>query len=113
MGSPLFFPVMLEPDGSPEEWWSSLGSTRFHSHHLGIKGTVAEVINWKGFLTWINHFGSYMKPYETDKKQLSGQLDLQYVNKSFPLELGFSIAMDAGNTIKNNCGFQLWINKKW
>ena len=108
MSSPLFFPV-VKTDGIVTD----IRSLRFYAHHLGAKGNVTEYLQWKGLLTWIHHFGTYGKPYNPSHKQLSGLMEIQYVHPEFPVELGTSIAVDAGNTIGKNLGLQFWIAKRW
>ena len=107
MASPLFFPLVVE-NGRV----TGYASNRFYAHHIGGSGFVTNHLQWKSLLTWINHFGTYMYPYETVHRQLSGLFELQYNNPSFPVELGASIAADAGNTGKN-VGVQIWIGKSW
>jgi hypothetical protein len=112
MSSPLFFPVQLDNTGAPTGF-RAIQSTRFYAHHIGIKGLLSEHLHWKGKLTYVHHFGSYLIPYEPSRKQVSGIFEIQYLNPSFPVELGISAAADAGNVIGNNPGLQVWVAKRW
>lgn len=108
MSSPLFYPVN-QRDGI------SLGieSNRFFSHHLGVKGNFSENFKWKGLLTYIQHLGTYSKPYSPNKKQVSGMFEVQYINPGFPVELGITAGGDSSNSSGKNLGFQLIISKRW
>ncbi len=108
MASPLFFPVILN-DGISR----GIRSNRFFAHHLGLRGNFSEFIQWKGLLTLSHHFGTYSQPFEPSQKQLSGLLEIQYINPGVPVEIGVSTGADAGNTIHTNLGFQLWVAKRW
>jgi len=108
MSSPLFFPVTIK-DGISME----IASNRFFAHHLGVQGYFSEYFKWKGMLTYIEHMGTYGRPYTVNRKQVSGLFELQYINAAFPVELGISVGADTGNTINNNFGFQLSVSKSW
>lgn len=108
MGSPLFFPV-AENNGIS----MGIQSNRLFSHHVGAKGNISEKIKWKGLLTYIQHLGTYSKPYTINQKQISGLIELQYVHPDFPIELGLSAAADANNVTGNNLGFNFSVIKNW
>ena len=108
MSSPLFFPVTVS-DGIS----MGLQSNRLISHHIGARGNVAGFIQWKGLLTWIQHLGTWGKPYNEKQNQLSGLFEVQYINPGFPVELGLSLAADAGSNTGNNLGFQFSVVKRW
>lgn len=110
--SPLFFPVLLKKDGSPIGK-RAIRSTRFISHHIGIKGKLMESLTWKGLLTSIHHFGLYVDPYDPSQKQLSGLIEVEFIDPDFPLELGMSVASDFGNVIETNFGVQFSVAKSW
>ncbi|MCY1723248.1 hypothetical protein OU798_23060 [Prolixibacteraceae bacterium Z1-6] len=112
MGSPLFFPVVQRTDEISNTWFS-LQSNRFFAHHVGISGHLSEAIKWKGLLTYIEHLGTIPNPYEFKHKQLSGLLDIQYINNKFPVQVSFSIAFDSGNSVNSNLGVQLSVTKEW
>jgi hypothetical protein len=90
-----------------------LQSNRFFSHHFGVKGVFAKHFNWKGMLTYIQHLGTYSKPYNSAQKQISGLLEIQYVNPGFPIELGMALSADDNNTYGKNLGFRFSIAKSW
>lgn len=108
MSSPLFYPVNLSNGIS-----MGIQSNRYFSHHIGVKGNFSDHFNWKGMLTYIQHLGTYSKPYSQTEKQLSGLLEVQYANPDFPVELGLSAGGDAGNTTGKNLGFRFSIAKSW
>lgn len=108
MSSPLFFPV-AESNGIS----MGIKSNRFFSHHIGAKGNLSEKIKWKGFLTYIQHSGTYSKPYTTNQKQLSGLFEIQYFNQNLPVEIRLSAAADANNVTGNNLGFNFSVLKTW
>ncbi len=108
MSSPLFYPV-IESEGISMR----IQSNRFFLHHFGVKGVFAKHFNWKGMLTYIQHLGTYSKPYNSAQKQISGLLEIQYVNPGFPLELGLAVGADAGNSVGRNVGFRLQVSKSW
>jgi len=108
LSSPLFYPV-TENNGI------SIGiqSNRFFSHHVGAKGNLSDNIKWKGLLTYIQHLGTYSKPYSSKQKQVSGLFEVQYINPDFPVELGLSAAADVSNVTGNNLGFNFSVIKSW
>ncbi len=108
MSSPLFFPV-AESDGIS----MGIKSNRFFSHHIGAKGNLSEKINWKGLLTYIQHSGTYSKPYTINQKQISGFFEIQYFNPKLPVEIGLSAAADANNVTGKNLGFNFSVIKNW
>jgi hypothetical protein len=108
MCSPLFFPVTKSGGIS-----MGIRSNRFFAHHLGIIGNLSEFIQWKGILTYIQQLGKYSNPYTDDEKQVSGLLEIKYVNPDFPVEIGLAAGGDATNTTGKNLGFQLSLAKKW
>jgi hypothetical protein len=112
IASPLFFPVQLDEKGKPTGF-RAIKSTRFYSHHFGMKGFLSKHFHWKGKVTWMHHFGSYLFPYEPSEKQLSSLLEMQYINPEFPVEMGIAAGADMGNTINTNLGFQFWVTKRW
>jgi hypothetical protein len=107
MSSPLFFPVNKSNDIS-----TGIQSNRFFSHHIGAKGNITESIKWKGLLTYIQHLGTYSKPYTQNQKQISGLLEVQYIDPDFPVELSISSAADANNITGNNLGIRFSVVKK-
>jgi hypothetical protein len=106
MGSPLFFPVILQ-NGIAR----GLGSNRFYAHHLGVTGKITDQLEWKGLLTFIHHFGLYNASYEPSQKQLSGHLEVLYLNSVLPFDVGLAFAADAGKTARNKAGFQFMISR--
>jgi hypothetical protein len=108
MSSPLFFPVSISDKIS-----TGLRSNRFFAHHIGLKGNYSDFLEWKGLLTYIQHFGTYSQPYEKIQKQISGLFEVQYINPDFPVQVGLSVAGDAGNYTGKNLGFLLNLTKKW
>ena len=108
MSSPLFYPVI-------EDSGISMGirSNRFFSHHIGAKGKLSEHLYWKGLLTYIQHLGTYFKPYTSPQKQVSGLFDLKYLNPEFPVELGIALGADISNSNGKNMGFQFSVSKSW
>ena len=108
LSSPLFYPV-TENNGIS----MGIQSNRFFSHHVGAKGNLSDNIKWKGLLTYIQHFGTYSKPYTIDQKQISGLIEFQYINPDFPVKLGLSAAADASNVAGNNLGFNFTVIKSW
>jgi hypothetical protein len=108
MGSPLFFPVTETNNIS-----LGIQSNRFLSHHIGAKGNLSEKIIWKGLLTYVQHLGTYSKPYKLNQKQISGFFEIQYCNPKFPVEIGLSAAADACNVTGNNLGFNFSVAKNW
>jgi hypothetical protein len=108
MSSPLFYPVVKSNGIS-----TGIQSNRFFAHHVGLIGNLSGFFKWKGMLTYIQHYGTYSSPYKEIQKQISGLFEVQYINPGFPVELGFAVAGDAGNILKNNYGFRFSIAKSW
>lgn len=108
MSSPLFFPINISNSIS-----MGLKSNRLFSHHFGFKGNFSDFIEWKGFLTYIQHLGTYPQPYEENQKQISGLFEVHYINPDFPFQIGLSAARDTGNYAGKNLGIQLILTKRW
>jgi hypothetical protein len=108
MSSPLFFPLVESSSIS-----MGIQSNRFFSHHIGTKGNITENIKWKGLLTYIQHLGTYVKPYIINLKQVSALFELRYINPEFPLEFTISTATDISNIEGKNLGFRFSILKSW
>ncbi len=108
IGSPLFFPISDTSGIS-----MGIQSNRFFSHHIGAKGNLTEKLKWKGLLTFVQHLGTYPKPYKINQKQISGLCEIQYINPEFPVEIGLSAALDANNVSGNNLGFNFSVVKSW
>ena len=108
MSSPLFFPVQVK-NGISE----GILSNRFFAHHVGMKGFATDFISWKGMLTYVEHWGTYGKPYTQYQKNLLGLLQVDFIKPGFPLELGLSVAGDVVNTTGKNLGIQLSVSKSW
>ena len=106
MSSPVFFPLNIQDDIS-----MGIRSNRFLSHHLGVKGNLTQHLSWKGMLSYVQHLGTYGKPYDPKQNQLSGILDFGYLNPDFPVDLSFSLAADINDVEGNNLGFQFTVSK--
>lgn len=106
MSSPLFYPVNVNNGVT-----GKIQSNRFYAHHLGVKGHLPEYISWKGFLTYIHHFGLYFTPYEPSQKQMSGLLEIWYKNPGFIFDFGLLVAADAGSNLYRNAGMNFIISK--
>ncbi len=108
MSSPLFIPADTE-----NGILAGIKSNRFFSHHLGAKGNINQNIIWKGLLTYTQHLGTYVKPFTTAQKQVSGLFEISYNNSGFPLELTLAVSADSNTVLGNNIGFQFSLTKKW
>lgn len=108
MGSPIFFPVMIDRGIS-----AGFRSNRFFAHHIGLKGTFLQDFNWKGMLTYMQHSGTWGNPYPKDKIQASGLLEVHYHGKKLPFEASVVFAGDVIKTEKDNLGLRLSVSKKW
>ncbi len=108
LSSPLFFPVKMIDGVS-----AGIQSNRFFAHHLGMRGFISEHLQWRGLITYVEHFGTYPKPYQTAQKNVLGMLEANYINPDFPVKLGLSVAGDAVNTTGKNLGIQLTVGKSW
>jgi hypothetical protein len=64
-------------------------------------------------LTFTQHLGTWAKPYNIKKKQVSALLDLVYSVYNFPLDVGVAFAGDFVNWQKNRFGFQFTLSKSW
>jgi hypothetical protein len=64
-------------------------------------------------LTYLQHLGTYSEPYTSNRKQVSGLLEVKYVNPGFPVEIGLAAGGDSSTAIGNNMGFQLTVAKRW
>lgn len=108
MSSPLFYPLNVENDISV-----GIQSNRFYSFHAGVKGYLSENFAWKSMLTYVQHLGTYSKPYNKARNIFSGLIDLSYQNPGFPVEIGLSAALDLNSHDGKNGGIQLKLAKTW
>lgn len=108
MVSPLFLPVKIEEGIS-----TGIESTRFFSHHFGAKGNVGHTVAWKGMLTYVEHLGTYSKPYIHNKKYVFGLIEALYYDERLPFTLGILFAADVSNAVSNKAGFQVKLSKEW
>lgn len=108
MGSPLFFPVVVE-NGMAK----GLRSNRFYAHHTGLTGQFSKDISWKGLLTCVHHFGTWPRPLVPPLKQWSGLLEFLYAGPAFPVEVGLSAAADFRGNQGRNTGISLSVSKRW
>jgi len=108
MSSPLFYPVKLSNGIS-----AGIRSNRFFAHHIGASGNISDFVRWKGMLTYVQHLGSYSEPYTSNQKQVSGLLEVKYVNPGFPVEIGLAAGGDSSTSDGNKMGFQLTVAKRW
>lgn len=102
MGSPLFKPV-IERDGIS----MGIESTRFFAHHFGAKGNLSDYLAWQAMFTYMEHFGTYGKPYGTVHKQVSFIVDLAYSQPVSPFDLFVSLAADKANIAQNVLGAKI------
>jgi hypothetical protein len=108
LGSPLFL-----PDISDDGRVTKIVSNRFFAHHLGISGKWKSLWKWKGLLTYSEHAGTVGRPFDRNTKQISGLVEVQYIQTGFPVEIGFSLAADAVSNNYRNVGTMLSVTKKW
>ncbi len=108
IASPLFAPVIIN-DGIS----TGFGSTRFLSHHFGLKGMAGTDLYWKSFITITNYLGHYYTPYEPSKNQVSALLQFDYKSRKLPFNMMLAFAFDSGKLYENAFGVQLGISKQW
>lgn len=108
LGSPLFIPRF-----SAEGMVNGMVSNRFFAHHVGISGKWKSIWKWQGMLTYSEHEGTAADPYNQINKKVSGIFEVLYIQPDFPVEVGFSLAADAGSNAYRNTGARLSLVKKW
>jgi len=106
MGSPLFSPLMFS-DGIV----TSIENNRLLMHHIGLNGYVFKHFGWKGMMTFTKNRGTYGNVYDTERKQLSALLTLNYVNESFPVDISLSVSGDMGKHYPGRAGGLVKISK--
>ena len=105
MSSPLFKPVVIKDNIS-----RGVESTRFFAHHIGLKGNLHKDISWKSMVTFIRHFGTWGKPYETVHDQTSFLLNLVYSGEPIPFDIDLTVAGDIANADPNRLGIQIGLH---
>lgn len=108
LGSPLFI-----PQTDAINMVNGMASNRFFAHHMGISGAWNTTWRWKGLLTYSEQAGTVARPYDRHTKQLSGTLEVNYVQPGFPVEIGVSVAADAGSNAYRNGGISVHVSKSW
>lgn len=107
IGSPLFKPDFNE-DGSLK-----LISNRFFAHHIGAKGNLNSVTEWKTMLTYSQHLGTFWKPYTEKQDEFSLLVEFIYSGQRLPFVVNTGIAADFGSHTESNFGLQLSISKQF
>ena len=105
-----FQPNQLSAKLNINSWELNAG---FYRDKFGVKGNIGHAVVRKGMLTYVEHFGTYAKPYKHNKKYVFGLIETLYYGERLPFALGISFAADASNAVSNKAGFQLKLSKEW
>ena len=108
MSSPLFSPLLFT-DGIV----TSIRNNRLLMHHIGLNGCLFKHFGWKGMMTFTKNRGTYSSSYDTERKQLSALLTLDYVNESFPVDISLSVSSDIGDHYPDRTGGLVKISKSF
>ena len=108
MSSPLFSPLLFT-DGIV----TSIRNNRLLMHHIGLNGYLFKHFGWKGIMTFTKNLGTYSNAYDTERKQLSALLTLDYLNESFPVDISLSVSGDIGEHYPDRTGGLVKISKSF
>ncbi|MCL1822329.1 MAG: capsule assembly Wzi family protein [Prolixibacteraceae bacterium] len=93
IGSPLFYPLNIG-DGQV----MGVNNNRFWAFHTGVSGAwINRMLEWKLMGTWSRNFGTYSKPFEPARDQLSTYAEAKFNLNNFPLWISLSFALDNGD----------------
>lgn len=94
IGSPLFYPLMLNSDGVV----TGIENNRIWAVHSGLTGKwIKRRLEWKLMATWSNNSGTYSNIYKPTRHQLHSFAEARYNFSKFPLWIGAGVAYDNGN----------------
>lgn len=87
-------------------------SNRMNAHHFGFSGTPADEWKYRVLLSYSQHWGGYVNPFDHMRKQFSSLLEVTYAPQSWKgWNFSLSGAMDRGNMLGNNTGGMFAIRK--
>ncbi|WP_346863287.1 capsule assembly Wzi family protein [uncultured Draconibacterium sp.] len=102
MASPFFSPLNVK-----DAYSLGPASNRFIAHHIGVKGQLSPQVYWTGKLSYIEHKGDRMQPFDPEHRQTSFLLYLKYVPKKVALDIHVAYTGDLLNTDENRMGLEM------
>ena len=107
MGTPLFFPLVKNEDGT----MAGFENNRVSAFHAGAKGYLAKPLTWTTMLTYSRNFGTYGSPYTPVHKQVYSLIELSWESEACPFVVSSRLAADFGDQTENQFG--LGFSFKW
>ena len=104
-----FQPNQLSAKLNINSWELNAG---FYRDKFGVKGNIGHAVVRKGMLTYVEHFGTYAKPYHHNKKYIFALIETLNYGDRLPFTVGISFATDVSNALSNKTGFQAKLSKE-
>lgn len=112
MGNPLFISPLYNGNGS-----LTFTGNRFKAHHVGLEGSPTRAVRYRVLYTHERSLGTYANPYDEARTTHSFLAELSLSPerlgrlRTAGWNLTASFALDHGDLLGNNTGFQIGITK--
>lgn len=112
MGNPLFVSPLYNHTAD-----LTLTSNRFRAHHVGFSGNPAASVHYRLLYTHQRSLGTYPSPFEHARTLNSFMAEVGYAPQSIGKlntkgwQVKAAFALDRGNLLRNNTGFQFSLSK--
>lgn len=108
IGTPLLTsPIFNDPANH------RLVNTRVLAHHVGFEGWFSDRTSYRSLITYSRNYGMHHRPFEPPIDQLSLMLELIRRLPAHGIELGVTLAADAGRMYGDNLGVMISVIKQW
>jgi hypothetical protein len=100
IGIPFFY-----PDINDKGIAMGVYNNRIVGHHIGAKGYLFHKVLYKTMISYTQNWGTYSNKFENGmKEQLSGLFEIKLPMRKLPFDIGFALAIDKGEMLKDNVG---------
>ncbi|MDO5446550.1 MAG: capsule assembly Wzi family protein [Prevotellaceae bacterium] len=112
IGNPLYTSPIYNNDGTIE-----VKNNRFSAFHCGLSGDPTPQLHYRLMATWQKGYGTYQEPFEDPESNFSLLAEAHYDLSSIDWLKGVSVvgafALDRGELLGDNTGFQFTIAKRF
>jgi hypothetical protein len=86
-------------------------NNRVIAHHLGFEGGLTANLSYRNLVTFSRNFGTYSRPFNKRREQLSWMLELNATSLFLNFDAGITFAADIGEMYGNNFGLFLTLRQ--
>lgn len=105
IGTPLLTsPVFNDPP------FHRLVNNRVLAHHVGLEGHLGRHLSYRGLFTYSRNYGRHSVPFDEPIDQLSLMIELILPVTRHNLDLGITLAADAGRMYGDNIGLMVAVS---